>query len=128
MSDATKKIRIERQNDIRLFELVLRISVAAKRSLRSSARRVLIHRLPLHHLRLRIRRLHLLPLCRQCWRGDGLAQEVNSLSAIGLLSRSRKCLLEAPPARRLSAMQHMLRTTRTGTVARGRALKRATFL
>src|ERR1700677_5130360 len=110
MSDATKKIRIERQNDIRLFELVLRISVAAKHSLRSSARRVLIHRLPLHHLRLRIRRLHLLPLCRQCWRGDGLAQEVNSLSTVSLLSRSRKRLLKTPPARRLSAMQHMLRT------------------
>ena len=88
--DVAKKIRIERQNDIRLFELVLRISVAAKRSLRSSARRVLIHRLPLHQLRRGILRLHLLPLRRERRRSDCLAQEINPRATRALLRRRRE--------------------------------------
>ncbi len=124
MRNATQEVRIERKNDVRLFQLVLRIGIAAERRLRSRARRVLIHRLPLHQLRLRISRLHLLPLRRQRRRRNRLAQEINSLSAIGLLRRSRKRLLKLTPARNLSAIQHMLRAVRIVQIQQRRLRKR----
>ena len=51
MRDPAQEIRIQRQNHIRILQLVLRVRITAKRRLRGRHRRIAIHRLPLHQLR-----------------------------------------------------------------------------
>ena len=65
MRDAAEEVGVERQDNVGVFELVLRVGVAAEGSLGRGAGRVLVERLPLDHLRLRIDLLHGLPLRRE---------------------------------------------------------------
>ena len=99
MGDPAQEVRIERQNHVRVLQLVLRVDVAAERRLRRRHRRIAVHRLPLDQLRLRILRLHLLPLRGQRGRGNRLAQEVNALCRLGRLRRVGERLLELAPTR-----------------------------
>ena len=101
-ANATQEVCIQRQNDIGVIQLVLRIVVLAESCLRSRAGHIPVHRVVLHELCLRILRLHLLPLRRQRRGGDCLRQEVQALPSRKLAYALRECLLEVAPGRGLT--------------------------
>ncbi len=112
LRDAAQEVRVEREDYVRVLKLVLRVHVAAKRRLGRGARRVAIHRLPLHQLRRRKLCLRLMPLRGQRWRSDGLAEEDNPFAAVRLLHGRRKRRLKIRPLAGLPAQAHLLRAVR----------------
>ena len=124
MRDAAQEIRVERENDVGVFQLVLRVGVAAESRLGGGHRGVAIDRLPLDQFRGWVFGLDLLPLRSQRWRSDGLAEEIDSLSSAALLHRRRECFLEVRPLAGLPAQAYLLGAVRIVEIEQGGLGKR----
>src|ERR1700744_5639653 len=112
MGDAGEEIRIERQNDICLVQHVLRVVEITERGLRGAARGVAIHRVVLDQLCLRVALLVIFPLPGKGGRGDGRAQDVETLSARHICQVVNQRLLEIPKRSRLQVIERVLRAVR----------------
>ena len=111
---AAQEIRIERDNHVRLIQVILRVDELAESLLRRRIVVVAVDRVVLRKLRLRIILLPLLPLRRHRRRGHRRAQEVETLPAARLLVRQHaaKRRQKRPPVPRLAAIHHVLRPVR----------------
>ena len=102
---AGKEIRVERNNHIRVGQVVLLGSAILKR--RAGNRRIVLHKLCL-----RPRCLRSLPLPGQRGRSDGRAQEINAASILTLSQLLAQRLGKLGPLAVFAAIHHMLRAVR----------------
>ena len=108
-TDAAEEVGVQREDHVRVGEVVLRVVVVAEGGLGGGAGGVVVHRLVLHELGLRILRLHLLPLRGERGRGDGLGEEVDAFAGSGLGDGAGELLLELGELGLLAAEARMLR-------------------
>src|SRR5215470_16196503 len=99
-----EEVGIERQNNVGAFNLVLRPDDLAKCQLRSSARIVMVHRLPHMPLRFREGPQHSLHLAREGGRGKIAGEKTQARALLCLLriQRSLERSLEATPGPHLA--------------------------